>query len=176
MLTVAKLSPGQEAYYERSVAGGIDDYYAGGGESPGVWAGRGAAELGLDGLVHEGELGRLIRGRHPVTSARLRRHPPTRTITVERLDPATGEWRLVEKELRPVAGFDLVFSVPKSVSLLHALGGDGVRLAVVQAHDAAWRAALAYLEDEACVTRRGPQGVAREHAGRFVAAAFQHRT
>jgi hypothetical protein len=29
MLTVSKLSPGQEAYYERSVAAGIDDYYAG---------------------------------------------------------------------------------------------------------------------------------------------------
>ena len=39
MLTVAKLSPGQEAYYERSVAAGIDDYYAGRGESPGVWVG-----------------------------------------------------------------------------------------------------------------------------------------
>ena len=96
MLSVSKLAPGQEAYYERSVAGGIDDYYAGGGESPGLWAGRGADELGLDGVVQEGELGRLIRGQHPLTSAQLRRHPPTRTITVERLDPETGEWRPVE--------------------------------------------------------------------------------
>ena len=69
MLTVAKLSPGQEAYYERSVAAGIDDYYAGRGESPGVWVGRGAAELELDGVVGEGELGRLIGGKHPLTSA-----------------------------------------------------------------------------------------------------------
>ena len=51
MLSVSKLSPGQEAYYERSVAAGIDDYYAGRGESPGVWVGRGAAELELDGVV-----------------------------------------------------------------------------------------------------------------------------
>ena len=42
MLSVSKLSPGQEAYYERSVADGIDDYYAGRGESSGVWVGRGA--------------------------------------------------------------------------------------------------------------------------------------
>ena len=41
---------------------------------------------------------------------------------------------------------------------------------------AAWQAALAYLEDEACVTRRGKNGVQREHAGGFVAAAYQHRT
>ena len=40
----------------------------------------------------------------------------------------------------------------------------------------AWQAALAYLEDEACVTRRGAQRRRREHAGGFVAAAYQHRT
>src|SRR6266508_3563594 len=49
MLSVAKLTPGQERYYERSVAAGLDDYYAGRGESPGVWIGRGAATLGLEG-------------------------------------------------------------------------------------------------------------------------------
>ena len=97
MLSVAKLSPGQEAYYERSVAAGIDDYYAGRGESPGVWVGRGAAELELDGVVGEGELGRLIGGKHPLTSAELRRHPPRKQITVERIDPATGE-RGLERE------------------------------------------------------------------------------
>ena len=43
VLSVAKLTPGQERYYERSVAAGLDDYYAGRGESPGVWTGRGAA-------------------------------------------------------------------------------------------------------------------------------------
>ena len=122
MLSVAKLSPGQEAYYERSVADGIDDYYAGRGESPGVWVGRGAAELELDGVVGEGELGRLIGGKHPLTSAELRRHPPRKQITVERIDPATGERGLEVKTLSPVAGYDLVFSPPKSVSLLHALG------------------------------------------------------
>ena len=36
VLSVSKLTPGQEGYYERSVAAGIDDYYAGRGESPGI--------------------------------------------------------------------------------------------------------------------------------------------
>src|SRR4029453_15672895 len=45
VLSIAKLTPGQESYYERSVADEIDDYYTGRGESPGVWVGRGAAEL-----------------------------------------------------------------------------------------------------------------------------------
>src|SRR3954451_6729765 len=90
MLSVSKLSPGQEGYYERSVAAGLDDYYAGRGESPGVWTGGGAPELGLEGVVGEGELGRLVNGFHPLSAAVLRRHPPRRQITVERPNPATG--------------------------------------------------------------------------------------
>jgi conjugative relaxase-like TrwC/TraI family protein len=177
VLSVAKLTPGQEGYYERSVAAGIDDYYAGRGESPGIWTGRGAASLGLEGVVEHGQLGTLIRGDHPLTGEKLRRrHPKARTITVEKIDPASGERRLEEKTLRPVAGFDCVFSVPKSVSLLHALGDEETRRAVNEAHTAAWQAALAYLEDEACVVRKGTGGVQREHGDGFVAAAYQHRT
>jgi conjugative relaxase-like TrwC/TraI family protein len=177
MLSVAKLTPGQETYYERSVAAGIDDYYAGRGESPGMWVGSGAAELGLQGVVGDGQLGALIRGDHPLTGERLRRrHPKARTIMVERVDPASGTRRLEEKTLRPVAGFDLVFSVPKSVSLLHALGDDATRQVVNVAHATAWQAALAYLEDEACVVRRGTGGLIRERASGFDAAAYQHRT
>jgi conjugative relaxase-like TrwC/TraI family protein len=176
VLSVAKLTPGQESYYERSVAAGLDDYYAGRGESPGVWTGRGAAVLGLEGIVQDGQLGTLIRGAHPLTEERLRLHPKERTITVERIDPHAGERRIEQKKLSPVAGFDLVFSTPKSVSLIHALGDEGTRRAVSEAHAAAWQAALAYLEDEACATRRGKNGLIREHGGGLVAAAYQHRT
>jgi conjugative relaxase-like TrwC/TraI family protein len=83
---------------------------------------------------------------------------------------------VVERELRPVAGFDLVFGAPKSVSLLHALGDDHVRFETSQAHQAAWQAALSYLEETACVTRRGRNGVVREWGSGFVASAFAHRT
>ena len=176
MLSVAKLTPGQESYYEQSVAAGLDDYYAGRGESPGLWIGRGARELELDGVIEEGQLGRLIGGRHPLTSVVLRGHPPKRRINVERIETATGRRWLERKTLAPVAGFDLVFSVPKSVSLLHALGDEQTRLEVVQAHDSAWRAALSYLEEEACVLRRGKNGIRREHGEGFLAAAYQHRT
>src|SRR5215831_12814708 len=178
VLSIAKLTPGQERYYERSVAAGLDDYYAGRGESPGMWTGTGAQQLGLEGVVHEGELGRLIRGLHPHTDKQLRarRQAKARVITIERIDPLTDERSIKIKKLAPVAGFDLVFSPPKSVSLLHALGDEETRRAVNEAHLTAWQAALVYLEDEACVTRRGAQGVHREHAGGFVAAAYQHRT
>ena len=95
---------------------------------------------------------------------------------MERIDPFAGDRSLEVQKLAPVAGFDLVFSPPKSVSLLHALGGEATRRAVQEAHLSAWQAALAYLEDEACVVRRGKNGVRREHAGGVVAAAYQHRT
>src|SRR4051812_28904134 len=107
VLSVAKLTPGQERYYERSVAAGLDDYYAGRGESPGVWTGGGAAELALEGVVRDAQLGTLIRGLHPVSEQRLRRHAKERTIAIERIDPHTDERRVEQKKLSPVAGFDL---------------------------------------------------------------------
>ncbi len=100
-----------------------------------------------------------------------------RVITVRVLDVESGEWREEEKRLAPVSGYDLVFSCPKSVSLLHALTGDErVRREIGEAHEVAWHAALAYLEREACVVRRGHGGAGREGGGGFVAAAFRHRT
>ncbi|MGH3134598.1 MAG: MobF family relaxase, partial [Gaiellaceae bacterium] len=176
MLSISKLTPGQEFYYQRSVATGLDDYYDGRGESPGIWVGRGAAQLGLGGVVQDGQLARLVRGVDPASGFQVRKPPKRRQIAIERIDPESGERSIESKALDPVGGYDLVFSVPKSVSLLHALGTENTRLAVNQAHTAAWQAALSYLEEEACVTRRGRNGVQREHATGFVAAAYQHRT
>jgi conjugative relaxase-like TrwC/TraI family protein len=177
VLSVAKLTVGQEAYYEQQVAAGLDDYYAGRGESPGIWAGRGTELLGLGGVVGEGDLGTLLRGVDPVSGTRLRTPVRERSITVRVLDTGTGEWREEAKRLAPVSGFDLVFSCPKSVSILHALTDDErVRREISEAHDASWQAAVGYLEREACVVRRGRGGTIREHGQGFVATAFRHRT
>lgn len=177
VLSVAKLALGQEAYYEQQVASGMEDYYAGRGESPGIWTGVGACGLGLAGVVCDGDLGTLLGGVNPADGARLRAPVRPRTVTTREMDPATGEWRDAPKTLAPVAGFDLVFSCPKSVSVLHALTGDErVRRIISDAHERAWQAAVAYLETEACVTRRGRGGTTRQAGGGFVAAAFRHRT
>jgi conjugative relaxase-like TrwC/TraI family protein len=177
MLSVAKLTLGQEAYYEQQVARGLDDYYAGRGESPGIWAGSGSAELGLVGVVDDGDLGTLLRGVNPANDERLRSPIRERTITMRTLDVETGEWREEPKQLKPLSGYDLVFSCPKSVSLLHALTDDErVRREISEAHETSWQAALGYLEREACVVRRGKGGRVREHGEGFVAAAFRHRT
>jgi len=177
VLSVAKLALGQEAYYEQQVACGMEDYFAGRGESPGIWTGSGARGLGLAGVVRDGDLGTLLGGVNPADGARLRAPVRPRTVTTRVMDPATGEWREVPKTLAPVAGFDLVFSCPKSVSVLHALTGDErVRRVISDAHERAWQAAVTYLDTEACVTRRGRGGTTRQAGGGLVAAAFRHRT
>src|SRR5436190_24391804 len=85
VLSVARLTLGQEAYYEQQVARGLDDYYAGRGESPGIWAGSGSADLGLVGVVEDGDLGTLLRGVNPAGKKRLRTPVRERTITVRTL-------------------------------------------------------------------------------------------
>ncbi|MGH3757219.1 MobF family relaxase [Actinophytocola sp.] len=74
-----------------------------------------------------------------------------------------------------VAGFDLVFSPVKSVSLLWALGGHEIRTAVEEIHEAAWQRALAYGEQVAAFTRMGAGGIAQVPSHGFVAVAFVHR-
>jgi conjugative relaxase-like TrwC/TraI family protein len=65
VLSIGKLVAGQERYYERQVARGRDDYYAGRGETEGRWMGAGAAALGLEGEVDADAFGALIAGTNP---------------------------------------------------------------------------------------------------------------
>ena len=98
MLSIGKLGAEQAGYYERQVANGRDDYYSGKGEAPGSWTGRGAAILGLEGLVETAQFNALIAGLVPS-------------------DPAL-ERSLRDKPGTPkVVGFDLTFSAPKSISV-----------------------------------------------------------
>ncbi len=66
MLTVTGLSNAE--YLISSVALSVDEYYVGVGESPGVWAGRWAENLGLSGVVEADQLRALVDGKHPITA------------------------------------------------------------------------------------------------------------
>ncbi|OIH82811.1 hypothetical protein BLJ79_17835 [Arthrobacter sp. UCD-GKA] len=96
-------------------------------------------------------------------------------------NPASTEelGRFVAQHMRPaaqaVAGFDLVFSPPKSVSYLWGVGGDRVRLAIERAHLDAVESTMAYLEDTAVYTRRGKNGVRQQDvAGGLIYTRFRH--
>jgi conjugative relaxase-like TrwC/TraI family protein len=131
------------------VAQGVEDYYLGAGEGPGVWLGRGTAALGLRGEVLPEDLRAVFGGRAP-DGALLARAP-------------AGPER--------VPGFDLTLSAPKSVSLLHALGDPRLRYLVVSAHEDAVSAALDYLERQAAFLRRGHGGAEQVRAEGLVAAS-----
>jgi conjugative relaxase-like TrwC/TraI family protein len=68
------------------------------------------------------------------------------------------------------------FSAPKSVSLLWGLGGAEAAGQVRAAHREAVGAALAYLQREACWTRRGASGREFVQGNGLLAAAYLHRS
>ena len=169
MEAVWKLRVGAEAYYLSQVASGLDEYYTGAGETPGVWVGNGVESLGLVGEVEPADLRAVLAGLAPGTAltpngTTLRAHP------------------------RRVPGFDLTFSVPKSVSVAYALGDRRVQHLIVTACEAALAETLGWLEREACFVRRGTNkaenrgtwgeawGTRRMVARGFVGAAYRHRT
>ncbi|KUF20145.1 MobF family relaxase [Streptomyces silvensis] len=79
------------------------------------------------------------------------------------------------KQRSAVAGFDLVFTAPKSVSVLWALGDENVRRAVEQAHVQAIEETVRWLEQKATMTRTGVNGIAQEDvASGLVATRFRH--
>jgi conjugative relaxase-like TrwC/TraI family protein len=154
VLSLGKLAPGQQQYYLDTVARGLEEYYTGAKEAPGVWVGSGSARLGLSGEVDAEALRRVL----------------------EHVDPS-GVYRLTASRSVPVvAGFDVTFCAPKSVSLLFALGSPEVSNEVRNAADAAAAGSLGVLERVACRVRRGQGGHTVVDGDGFVAAAFRHRT
>jgi conjugative relaxase-like TrwC/TraI family protein len=85
----------------------------------------------------------------------------------------------IAKDSRPrtqtVAGYDLTFSPVKSVSSLWAVAEPAVAAVIEQAHQAAVKDALAFIEQHALFTRTGPQGIRQVNVRGLVATAFTHR-
>ena len=152
----AVASPSQgAAYYER------DGYYA--KDSPehraaSAWAGRGAAELGLEGPVDPETFRPVLEGEVPDGSGRR-----------------LGK-RGKDGEIHHRPGRDLTFSAPKSVSLAALIGGDA---RIVEAHDRAVVRALDWFERNAAETRvLDPESgrMVRRGGQKAVMATFRHDT
>jgi len=110
----------------------MDDYFSGRGEAPAAPAAAGG-ENGVSGRVDRDAFVRAMEG----------------------FDPRTGERLRPEHGRTKVAAFDLTFSAPKSVSVLFAIADQQTSAALMEAHQVAVDAAFAYVEREACFTRRG---------------------
>jgi len=135
-------------YYEHL---GADDYYTEGGEPPGEWHGRMSGAIGLSGYVRPGQLQRLFEG----------------------YDPETGEALASNSGQGHKAGWDCTFSAPKSVSVAWGLADEDLQQSIADAHDAAVRAGLDYLENKAFSSRDRDGGQPLQG---IIAATFQHGT
>jgi conjugative relaxase-like TrwC/TraI family protein len=155
VLSIGKMVARSGEYYIATVANGREEYYTGSGESPGFWLGEGARRLGLEGSVAPDDLRQVLAGVSPNGEI----------LTAGRVD-----------EAKRVAGFDLTWSAPKSVSLLFGLSDPSTSAVVRGVHEDAVDQALGYLERHALSVRRGAGGQSIVGAEGLVAAAFTHRT
>lgn len=134
------------------------DYYTSGSEAGSRWHGP-AGLLGSLGLEQEGSVGRgelraLMAGVSPVDGLELRRTGGNGTR---------------------VAGIDLTFSAPKSVSALWAVSSPYERARIEVAHGRAVAGALARIERDVELVRVREDGELRwQRADRLLAAEFVH--
>lgn len=133
-------------YYQEHSA----DYYMDDVNHQGVWMGRGARELGLEGSVDRGEFQLGLAG----------------YVAGEQVQNAGRKNRQM--------GWDLTYSAPKSVSIVWAGAEPSHRQEIELAHQKAVDTAFNYLEANT-VTRRGKGGHIHEATG-LVAARFNHYT
>ena len=85
----------------------------------------------------------------------------------------------IARESKPksnsVAGFDMVFTPPKSVSLAWGLGDETLREGVQKAHEEAIADVVKFLEEQVIMTRRGAGGVRQiDIDGGLIATKFRH--
>ncbi|RKT79424.1 conjugative relaxase-like TrwC/TraI family protein [Terracoccus luteus] len=153
----------------------LTDYYTQVGTPRGRFLGRGLA--GLDGgsgiapgsVVTEEQLWRMLGMlQDPATGVPLGRSPGiSRTAYVDALGRA-------RKTPKTVAGFDLTFSAPKSVSVAWALADEPTRARIRAAHQAALEFVIGHAEERVFATRTGRGGVVSDDVRGVVAAAFEH--
>ncbi len=187
---------------DRDAASVLTRYYLESGTPPGSWIGSGIP--GLSGgvapgaAVTEAQLRRLMGfGQDPNSGEQLGRPYRMFATAAERVerraeklpDTLTDEERatqtvMIEAEEAgkptgaPVAGFDLTFSVPKSVSTLWAVADGGTQALIAQAHHAAIHDVIDLFERDVAMTRIGVQGprgaVAQVDIRGVIATAYDH--
>jgi conjugative relaxase-like TrwC/TraI family protein len=149
MLTIA---PIRNIKYYSDLA--KDDYYLDGGEPNGIWAGKASKLLDLTGNVHTESYINVMHGFTPDKQYKLCQN-------------AGSDRRY---------GWDLTFSAPKSVSAVWARAENDLKSKIQQAHFKSTKAAIAFIEEHAAVTRRSNLGLQREKVTGLVAATFEHAT
>jgi conjugative relaxase-like TrwC/TraI family protein len=149
MLTVSKLNNAN--YYLRQCQTSTQAFdRTQPGEPTGIWLGSAPPSLGLPEMVKAKHLRLLLDGKD-----------------------IYGE-TLVKDHSNRVAGWDLVFAAPKSVSLLWAIAPENVQNQIEALHTQAMTKAIIWLESQT-YSRRGADGSDRQPI-KLAIAAFGHST
>lgn len=185
---------------DRSTKTPLTAYYTDTGNPPGRWTGAGlpgvggAAGLPAGTTVTEEAMANLFgAGKDPRTGARLGRAYPTYVDAATRIAQKVGDLpaemtpdgrtaavevitriELAKDTPTAVAGFDLTFTPPKSVSTLWAVADHTTGRAILDAHRAAVDDALAFVESTSLFTRTGTAGCEQKPTRGAVAACFDH--
>ena len=188
---------------QRAMSTPLTRYYSEVGTPPGRWLGSGVGAFGAGQIrpgmqVTEEQLALLVgMGRDPVTGEQLGRAYPSYKRLADRieervaaLDPemtqedCAAETTRIEAEetaagmRRAVAGFDLTFSVPKSVSVLWGVADAVTQERIVAAHHAAVADVIDLFEREVAATRAGISdsdgAVAQVDVAGVAAVAYDH--
>lgn len=131
-----------------------EDYYSDAGKAPGQWLGKGAKKLGLTGEITRNAFQNILSGLGE-----------------------NGELPLVQNALSESrrAGFDLTFSVPKSVSIARAVGGEELASLIDVASERAVHASIELIQELCGFSRRGVGGQLIERSN-MVFGVFRHET
>jgi conjugative relaxase-like TrwC/TraI family protein len=187
----------------RSLSTPLTRYYSEVGTPPGCWLGSGLRAFG-DGQIAPGmqvteeQLALLIgMGRDPITGEQLGRAYPAYKRLADRIDgrvaaldpemtqeDCAAETSRIEAEetaagLRhAVAGFDLTFSVPKSVSVLWGVADAATQQRIAEAHHEAVADVIDFFERDVAATRAGISdsdgAVAQVSVAGVAAVAYDH--
>ncbi|MFX1820944.1 MobF family relaxase [Pseudarthrobacter sp. CC4] len=144
-------------------------YYVKAGTPEGRWIGSGLHGInrGPGDVVAETDAKAVFDlAVHPDTNAPLGRPHSQPTAVDNKTGPPAVR--------HAVVGFDLTFSVPKSVSVLWALSPRSTQELILRVHHEAVEATLAWLEEQVIHTRAGRNGVAHVGTQGAIAAAFDH--
>jgi conjugative relaxase-like TrwC/TraI family protein len=141
MLSIGAMLSGQYRYYINLA---LEDYYTRPSAEPeGFWLGSGAAKLGLHGKVDKETLHALFEG-----------FSPEGVALVKNAGKMTGT-----RPRQP--GWDLTWSVPKSVSVLWASASPQDRKTIEEGVRQAVEKVIEYIEKELAFCRAGRRGTMR---------------
>lgn len=138
-----------KSYYSAALQHG--DYYTKDGEGYGLWGGRLAKAMGLTGDIDGEHFARLCDNKHPITN--------------KPLTPRTKNDR--------TPGYDINFHPPKSLTIMHAIGGDKQLEVLFQ--DAVLKTMLRLEQDAATRVRTNNKSKDRK-TGNLLWSTFIHQT